>query len=398
LSAVDHENIVSVTHLGHTADGRLFVVMELLEGENLGDRLARQRLRAERGIGSPWLPDEEVRAFVPQVLSALSTAHRAGVVHRDLKPDNLFVATKGDRSSVKVVDFGISKFQQREQSVELTQTGQILGTPLYMAPEQGKSTATVDARADIYSFGCIVYQMLTGRPPFVADSVYECVVMHATEDATPPSAHRAEIGPDLDALVLRCLEKRPDDRVQSADDLLSAWKAVWGEGTEGDLAILADTASRMRARRMPDKSSSRRTGLLVGGALALAGLAWLAGIKMRDGDVNAEPAGEPAVATTPTAEIVEAPPAPTPAPAEAILRHLASDPPGAEVYEDEESIGTTPLTLEVPPEGTRTVALRLRGYTAATATLSVDGPSQIVVSLERAAARSRRAVPKLAPR
>jgi len=236
LSAIEHENIVTVTHLGQTGDGRLFVVMELLEGEDLGSRMQRQRLRAARGQGMPWLPDEEVAEYVPQLLSALTAAHQAQVVHRDLKPDNLFLAKKRGRDLLKVVDFGISKMRQVDDAPSLTQTGQILGTPLYMAPEQGKSTAEVDARADLYSFGCILHEMLTGQPPFVADGVYDCIVKHATEAPNAPSLLRPDLSPELDAIVLRCLQKKPGNRYANAEEILEAFELAWSHGpTTGEV-------------------------------------------------------------------------------------------------------------------------------------------------------------------
>ncbi|MCA9857803.1 MAG: serine/threonine protein kinase, partial [Dehalococcoidia bacterium] len=182
-SGIDHENIVDVVNLGRQPDGAIFVIMELLEGEDLGRRLDRQ---LEEEDGDPWLPDEELQAYVPQMLDGLAAAHAAGVIHRDLKPDNVFLARRDDgRVILKLLDFGIAKNVEPDGDQRLTRTGQIIGTPLYMAPEQARNMSDADVRADIYSVGVILYEMITGAPPFEADTLFDLILQHATEPPVP---------------------------------------------------------------------------------------------------------------------------------------------------------------------------------------------------------------------
>lgn len=271
-SAIDHENIVGVTHLGTLADGSVFVVMERLRGEDLRARMLRQQA-AEH----PWLPDAEVRGLVPPLLSALSSAHAAGIVHRDLKPENVFLHHRRGRITPKLVDFGIGKLREPTDDLRLTATGQIVGTPLYMAPEQSRSSDLVDARSDLYTMGVLLFELLTGRLPFEAKNLYEIVLKHVTESPPDPRTLRPELSAELAELVLRCLKKDPDERFQTADELLEAWRAVWGDATDEPLASSYDgeappemprasgPASSSGARRMPtptgpvDGSSAMRS-------------------------------------------------------------------------------------------------------------------------------------------
>jgi tRNA A-37 threonylcarbamoyl transferase component Bud32 len=214
VSRLSHEHIIRVTDFGRTADGELFLVMELLRGEPLGAVLARGgRLPVERAVG-----------VMRQVLDALDHAHRLGVVHRDLKPDNIMLARRDDlheRDHVKLLDFGIAKINEDAAASDgappLTQAGVTFGTPHYMAPEQATAEAT-DARADLYACGVILYEMLTGRRPFEAASVVQVLSMHLTMPPTSPRklVPEAHLPEALDAVVLRALAKRREDRYQSA--------------------------------------------------------------------------------------------------------------------------------------------------------------------------------------
>lgn len=229
-SAIDHEHIVGVSHLGTTEDGHVFVVMELLRGEDLRARSVRQRERASEGQGERWLSDDEVRAVASPVISALEAAHGAGVVHRDLKPENIFLHERGGKIIPKIVDFGIGKLRSPDAGdLRLTATGQIVGTPLYMAPEQTRSTTLVDQRADIYAMGVMLFELLTGRLPFEASHIYEIVVKHATEPPPDPRSLRPGLPDAVADVLLRCLEKDPAARYQSAAELLEAWELAWRE-------------------------------------------------------------------------------------------------------------------------------------------------------------------------
>ncbi len=452
LSAIEHENIVTVTHLGQTGDGRLFVVMELLEGEDLGARMLAQRTLAARGEAPPWLPDAEVGHYVPQLLSALTAAHQAQVVHRDLKPDNLFLAKKRGKMVLKVVDFGISKMKQLEDAPSLTQTGQILGTPLYMAPEQGKSTAEVDARADLYSFGCILHEMLTGHPPFIADGVYDCIVKHATETPNAPSLSRPGLSPELDAIVLRCLQKKPGNRFANAEEILEAFTQAWSHGAttsevsgerpklqpagpesaslDASPAESSDAlggASALSTASTSEPAAQRRGGrwrvaIAAGLLLALTGGLYLATNGGPADDATRPPATRPpAMASDPDPATPIQPPNAddqaaddqatddqatddqatddqatddqASAPVMAAV-HLRTSPPGVAVYFMGELLGHTPLSVPMPSSGQRIVELAKSGYRMRHATLHSDQPDPPIVRMRSI----RRTAPALAPR
>ena len=157
-SAIGDEHIVEVTDAGTHDDGRSYIVMELLEGASLSDALA----------ASGPMPAARAVDIVRQVLRGLGAAHAKGIVHRDMKPENVFLVTKGDRVDfVKIMDFGISKFMMSTESkVRLTATGAVIGTPVYIAPEQAEALGEVDARVDLYAVGVMLYDLIAGHPPF----------------------------------------------------------------------------------------------------------------------------------------------------------------------------------------------------------------------------------------
>ena len=209
-SGIRHVGIVEVFDYGRLPNGQAYIAMELLRGEDLS------MFRARRGRLEPELATQ----IGLQVLAALNATHVVGVVHRDLKPDNIFlVRDPGAPGSirVKILDFGITKligdrFGARPQS----RGGTILGTPAYMAPEQCRGGLEVDARADLYSVGCILFELLTGRPPFLGSGDGEVMAMHIYE----PPPRLTNLVPDmpveLDALLARLLTKAPEDRIPSA--------------------------------------------------------------------------------------------------------------------------------------------------------------------------------------
>ncbi|MEZ4299542.1 MAG: protein kinase [Polyangiaceae bacterium] len=210
------EHVAKVTDVGRLADGSPYMVMEHLDGTDF-HRILRQ---------SGPLPIGDALLYVWQACDAIAEAHAAGIIHRDIKPANLFLTHRRNGSPcVKVLDFGISK-QAVDGGVELTRTGEIWGTPIYMAPERMARSQFADARSDIWSIGLVLYELLTRVRPFHAPSVTEVVARVLQEEAPPPSTHRPEIPPPVDAIVQRCLQKRPDDRFQTVDDLARALQAV----------------------------------------------------------------------------------------------------------------------------------------------------------------------------
>ena len=223
-TTIRHPGIVEVYDFGYTRDGRAYIVMELLDGEPLGDRLRRHGR----------LTEAEAENIGRQIAGALRAAHASGIVHRDLKPDNVFLVRdpdgRGER--VKVLDFGIAKLSDAAGGPRHTQTGALMGTPLYMAPEQARAAGAIDHRADLYSLGCMLYEMLVGRPPFVADGAGEIIALQMFAAPEPPRNLLSRLTPELDAIVLRLLEKEPHDRYQDALEVQSALDAIRGKLSE----------------------------------------------------------------------------------------------------------------------------------------------------------------------
>jgi serine/threonine-protein kinase len=213
VSRIDHPNVVSVVHFGTTPDGATFLVMEYLAGEPLAS-LCRT---------SAPLPWSRVQHLMGQVCRALQAAHTAGVVHRDIKPDNVIRLTREDDVDfVKVLDFGLAKLQDSE-GLRLTRTGMVLGTPRYMAPEQARGAA-IDHRVDIYAAGILYYELLCGRTPFQATSFMAMRNQHLLAKPEPPShwAAQAGITDEMDAIALRALAKDPAHRFASMAEMAEA--------------------------------------------------------------------------------------------------------------------------------------------------------------------------------
>jgi serine/threonine-protein kinase len=210
--ALAHPHIVQTTDYGMDANGSPFIVMELLDGEPLSALLRREGR----------MPPMRVVAILDQMLDALSAAHRAGAVHRDLKPANVYVTRQaGGSESIKLLDFGIAKLKDGAAYRRLTATGQILGTPTWMAPEQARGDM-VDDRVDIYAAALIAYRALAGRMPWVAESQAEMLI--AIQDVAPAALVHVVSGldPTLAALIHRAIEKRPADRFTSAAEMRAA--------------------------------------------------------------------------------------------------------------------------------------------------------------------------------
>jgi len=218
-TAIKHPGIVEIFDFGYLDSGRAYIVMELLEGMTLARRIK---------IRGP-MPEGEAAALLRGVCSALAAAHDKSIIHRDLKPDNLFLVQdldvpNGER--IKLLDFGIAKLNDIGSAHAATKTGAVMGTPTYMSPEQCRGSGDVDARADIYSLGCIFYQLLTGKPPFANEGAGEVIGMHLYVQPEPPSRHALGISPDTEALVMAMLAKDPKARPQTARELAQALGAV----------------------------------------------------------------------------------------------------------------------------------------------------------------------------
>ncbi|MGI5513475.1 serine/threonine-protein kinase [Streptomyces sp. CA-106131] len=300
VAGLGHANIVTVFDAG--VDGHLsFLVMELIEGADLGSLIARGRLRVEYAV-----------AVADQVCAALETAHRAGVVHRDLKPANLLMSPDG---TVKVVDFGIARTAATARA-GLTAVATVVGTSAYMAPEQATG-APVDARADLYALGCILHEMLTGKPPFAGENPMAVLYQHLHQPPRPLRGIRPDVPADLEQLVLDLLAKDPSDRPADAG---AVRERLAGAGSSPALTTLSVPASpeagangirpeaggrRGRATARPDRRNRR--GLVLLGAAVFAAAAITGYLVNSSGSPDASQAADPAPSATSSAPATAAP-------------------------------------------------------------------------------------------
>ncbi|MGZ3440483.1 MAG: serine/threonine-protein kinase, partial [Polyangia bacterium] len=217
VNAIRHDGIVDIFDLGRRSDGTAYYVMEYLAGEDLAHLCRREtRLHAPRAV-----------ALVRQVCDALAAAHRRGIIHRDLKPQNLFVTERAGETRLKILDFGIAKLMHNVPGRPQTSTGVVLGTVHYMSPEQAQGEA-VDERADLYSVGCILYQLVTGSVPYGGANVMAVLAQLVTRTLEPPSERARDLGlpPAFDAIVMRALAKDREARFESAEELAAALGAL----------------------------------------------------------------------------------------------------------------------------------------------------------------------------
>ena len=296
VNKIGHPNIIDIFSFGTLADARPFFVMEYLEGANLAERLEAGNLTAS-----------ETRRLLRQICGALEAAHRAGIIHRDLKPENIWVAAPAHEDSfAKVLDFGIAKLLDNPAG-KSTQTGAAMGTPRYMAPEQCMGRP-VDHRADIYSLGVILYEIFAGIVPFRGESFGELIYQHMSEPPEPPSRHRP-MDPELERIILACLEKDPAKRPESAKELGRLLDLVVHEGTEPvtqlRTAVLTARPSAAIGTTMgqsigevvvpPARAGKRGAALAAAGAAALVVV--VAGFLLtRNSSTTRAPAASPAPA------------------------------------------------------------------------------------------------------
>jgi TolB-like protein len=252
-----HPNIVPLYDSGEVGES-LYFVMPYEEGPSLRERLAQ----------AGALPVSDAISVMRDVARALAYAHEHGVVHRDIKPDNVMLSG----GAAVVTDFGIAKAVSAAltdvSGPILTQSGSAIGTPAYMAPEQATGDPSTDHRADIYSFGCLAYELFTGKPPFACESMHLVIAAHLSTVPQPVTALRAEVPPGVSALLARCLEKRPAARPQTARELLDALEAAAPAGYPTPLS--ATPTGRPSGAR-----AARWTGLVLAAAFIAAGAYWV---------------------------------------------------------------------------------------------------------------------------
>ncbi len=420
-----HPNTVTIIDYGKTDDGVLYIAMEYLEGQTLS------QLLTQRGP-LPWMRVLNIGA---QVARSLREAHKVGLIHRDLKPANIMVLDQeDDHDVVKVLDFGLVKSFLPDRGLpneaEITQAGVILGSPQYMAPEQARNVS--DPRSDVYSLGVVLFQMLMGRPPFQAAQSIDVIFKHLNE--APPAFAAVSsthgVPQEVEALVMRCLNKRPEERFQSMDEVMEAIRRAASSagfsgafssprlvsgsypipnagsgpisGTQtGPLPVPgasgASTVALDIAVEEPAKAPSRRTlplALFAGSLLLGLGVAAVLAVRTvppppapAPTPVATAPAlkapapVEPAPTPEPTAQAPQAAVAPTPVveTAPAPIRFvIESEPEGAKVQYEGRLLGETPVVLLVPPAADGRASARLtfmlEGHQRITTLAEGEGP------------------------
>ena len=381
VNQIGNEHIVDIHDFGTTPDGDFYFIMEFLQGESLADRVKREA------------PLEPARALdiAAQVADALAASHAHGIIHRDLKPENIFLIHKsGTNDFVKVLDFGLAKLTLGADKVShKTRTGSVMGTPYYMSPEQCEGRPNIDHRADVYSLGIILYEMMTRQVPFTGEGYGEIIVKHITAPVPSPRAINPRLSPAHEALLMRALAKNRDERFQGMEDFrvamlnperyalspsivptpgplagygatISAPPPNKGRVSDGGApdgatelgahagqpaSTFRDSAVALEAEEaIPKSRGALLAGILVA-ALAVGGVA--AFLVVRAGSNGGAPTVKPAVSNP--APAPTGPPAVAPLPAKVILK-FRSEPVGAAVARKDtgEQLGVTPFEIEVP--------------------------------------------------
>ncbi|MDB4964883.1 MAG: hypothetical protein JWN44_572 [Myxococcales bacterium] len=421
-SSIGHENIIEIEDFATLPNGSVYLAMEFLSGLALSDRMRQE----------PALTFGEALDVMLQVSSGLAAAHDKGIVHRDMKPENIFLGQKYGRPLVKILDFGIAKVSGAEGNRSLTRTGTIFGTPHYMSPEQALGKP-LDHRADIYSVGVIMYELFTGRVPFEAESFMGILTKHITSQPKRPreAAPERDIAESVEAIILRALSKEPEDRQQSMAELSGELATVAAElapevlqPRPASLAlaqISKPLSSVMPARtptpmprvpsgatpmpRMPsgaqsvsgpivdgagdvDVPAKKRSAtpwiavaamVLIGGAGAVVwGTRTPAGTSVVQPTTPPTPAVVQPVATPPVAQ-------PTPPPKAPELEDVIVDsiPPGAKIYVDGVAVAEAPEAIKVEKGKTKAVTLKKDGYADKEQTADPSVTRKLVVRLEK---------------
>jgi len=403
VNQIGHEHIVDIADFGTTAGGEFYFIMEYLQGEALSDRLKREgHLDAKRAM-----------VIGAQIADALDASHEHGIIHRDLKPENIFLVSRGGtKDFVKVLDFGLAKLTQTEEKVShKTRAGSVMGTPYYMAPEQCEGKTEIDHRADIYSLGVLLFEMLTGKVPFGGDGYGEIIVKHIT--MPPPSVRSLvpELTPELDLILFRALAKDRTQRFQTMaelrdalldpnryasaapivavpDDLSGVARAAtpmarsemdiqsklgpgYGSGGDGVVRQSGTAPSTFRQGMgeiiedlTPHKKTSRALLFVTIAALTGAAMAIITGARHE---------------TRPPAPIAALPSRPA-----TVRVNFNSDPDGAMITSgDGKTLGLTPLSIEVPYSDSAVEYLfKKQGYETKTMYIVPNLPSPLFATMQ----------------
>jgi len=411
-TAIRHPGIVEVFDFGYHEDGRAYLVMEFLDGETLAARLATK-----------GLDEIEAAVIARGIASALGAAHAKGIIHRDLKPDNIFLVPDPDMPSgerPKVLDFGIAKLAEEDhRRTSRTRTGALMGTPAYMAPEQAKAAGEIDQRADLYSLGCVLYEMLTGSPPFMAEGAGEIIAMQMFSEPEPPTTRRPGVSAEMARITMRLLRKDPEARFQNAFELVDALSGAIPT-LSGRMPAAMPSTVRRQALVVPTQISppaaspsmigarpidtplpialgptparrSLRPAVLAGVltlGVAASVIAFLA-LRERPTPTPAPPpiptvVHQTVIATTPS-------PAPEPVAPRDVSYHLDVVPNDATIEVDGDPVTLTAKGFfSAPPRpDRRLVVVRAPGYDDASATLAGDTDDSVRIELTRTGAKNR---------
>jgi len=413
IHTIRHENIVEIMDFGQTTEGQPYFIMEFLAGEAMNDRLTR-------GAISP----EQVAEITDQMCRALAAAHEKGIIHRDLKPHNvLLFTTPAGRLQVKLLDFGVAKILNAgdlSQSVK-TRTGSLMGTPLYMSPEQCKGAGDIDHRTDIYSLGVMLYEALAGRPPFVAQGVGELFALHMLQQPPPLTEFAPDTPPSMAAAVMRALAKNPADRFASMEDLRQAMLAdaapVPAAGHTRSYASSSRASAGSKSGARPGATlvapghaattlsaapgevdgdfappKKNRVGLIIA-AVVLAGAGAGSYVVLgQKGGKSSGKDGDPA-ATSQNGGTTEPPGASKPEPPAAALAktvtiRFEAEPAGTHVFRvtDDKDLGAVPLQLKLPRGGNKPdYVLRHEGYEDRSLTADLTADQTLRATLDKVA-------------
>jgi len=395
-SSIGNAHIIDISDFGQFPDGAAYFVMEFLNGQPMSKLVE----------GSQPLAVQRILHLARQIAEGLSAAHAANIVHRDLKPDNIFLVDRGgQRDFVKILDFGIAKVSSSAEGSKLTRAGAVFGTPHYMSPEQAAGQP-VDHRGDIYSFGVILYELASGRLPFDADNFMGILTQHMYKAPVPIRALvpvPQDVPPGLEAIILKCLSKRPEHRYQSMQELILEFDKMSAGGVpdavpemmsrSGGFNVPVDYFMKGQMPQPvpatpshPPRARRGRWPLYAGVAGVLAAIGIVVGIfaksqssaALQTGQASLTPEGTPSKAVDPNAAGVPASPAPS-APAVASKQVLlAAVPIDAHVFRNTEDLGQSPVMVAVEDGHAIELEIRRDGYKTEKVTLDGSKTREVV--------------------